>query len=67
MGVRLTEEQRSRLSQLSNLTGLPVAELVRRAIETFVDDVEQKGELTLRWKEGNLESKKNRFIIRENP
>ena len=35
--IYLTEEQRSNLAALSQQTGAPVAELVRRAIDAYVE------------------------------
>jgi len=37
--VHLTEQQIERLSQLSKSTGLSVAELIRRAIDYYLDEV----------------------------
>lgn len=40
--VHMTEQQRSRLQALSQDTGLNVAEHVRRAIDQYLDQEEEK-------------------------
>ena len=42
VNVYLTHEQHERLLRLKERTGAPVSELVRRAIEVYLEDAEPK-------------------------
>jgi predicted DNA-binding protein len=42
ISVHLSDQQRERLSRLSDHNGLKVAELIRRAIDTYLDTEEAK-------------------------
>ena len=48
MGVRLTPELRKHLDEIANRTGIKVGTLIRMAVEEFLEEVEEKGELTFK-------------------
>jgi hypothetical protein len=52
--VRLSQATRARLEAIAAQSGLSVSDLVRRATEEFLDEIEAKGEITISMKGKNV-------------
>ena len=47
VSVRFSETESSRLDQVSGLTGIPKAEIIRRATAEYLDKVDAEGKITI--------------------
>ena len=47
VAVRFSEEMHNRLKELSDQSGIPAADLVRRATEEYLKKIQTEGKLTI--------------------